>query len=299
MELRYSFPIDLTANQTNYYWFEKGFSPEELTEIERLVANIDFVRAQTQTEDNNLTENEYNIKKISVLKINIEGSEYDLLDSLTDDDFDNIDQIAISFHDWMIPEWKSKTERAIKILKSKNYDIQKINDSWGWYLAVKNKSTKEKINKLLNSNPLPNFDWGWMNTNVINAEYHKNTMYDEIFNQRIYERFFEVEEGDIVFDIGSSVGPFTKSILGKKPKHVFCVEPSSSEFKTLVKNTLGYPVTQINKGIGSTNGIVESNKLFGGIFVLSFLSCSINTHCKWSVSTKYSLSIHLVSLPQY
>jgi autotransporter strand-loop-strand O-heptosyltransferase len=211
--------------------------------------------------------NEYNIKKISVLKINIEGSEYDLLDSLTDDDFDNIDQIAVSFHDWMIPEWKSKTERAIKILKSKNYDIQKINDSWGWYLAVKNKSTKEKIiNKevIETKSKLDGFDWGWMNTDIVNAEYHKNTMYDEIFNQRIYERFFEVEEGDIVFDIGSSVGPFTKSILGKKPKHVFCVEPSSSEFKTLVKNTLGYPVTQINKGIGSTNGIVESNELFGG-----------------------------------
>ena len=121
-----------------------------------------------------------------------------------------------------------------------------------------NKNTmEEKIDEI-------SFDWGWMNTDIMNAEYHKNTMYDEIFNQRIYERFFEVEEGDIVFDIGSSVGPFTKSILGKKPKHVFCVEPSSSEFKTLVKNTLGYPVTQINKGIGSTNGIVESNELFGG-----------------------------------
>ena len=59
MESRYSFPIDLTANQTNYYWFEKGFSPEELAEIEKLVAGIDFVRAQTQAEDNNLTENEY------------------------------------------------------------------------------------------------------------------------------------------------------------------------------------------------------------------------------------------------
>ena len=56
MELRYSFPIDLTANQTNYYWFEKGFSPEELVEIERLVANIDFVRAQTQAQENDLVE---------------------------------------------------------------------------------------------------------------------------------------------------------------------------------------------------------------------------------------------------
>jgi PKHD-type hydroxylase len=59
MESRYSFPIDLTANQTNYYWFEKGFSPEELVEIEKLVAGIDFVRAQTQAEDNSLTETEY------------------------------------------------------------------------------------------------------------------------------------------------------------------------------------------------------------------------------------------------
>ena len=148
---------------------------------------------------------------------------------------------------------------------------------WNWCPLHKNTNrmfecTKEissdmvikEINNIINKEELSDFDWGWMNTNGINAEYHKNTMYDEIFNQRIYERFFEVEEGDIVFDIGSSVGPFTKSILGKKPKHVFCVEPSSSEFKTLVKNTLGYPVTQINKGIGSTNGIVESNQLFGG-----------------------------------
>jgi PKHD-type hydroxylase len=69
MELRYSFPIDLTANQTNYYWFEKGFSPEELTEIERLVANIDFVRAQTQAEDNSLTENEYRKSNIKWLPL--------------------------------------------------------------------------------------------------------------------------------------------------------------------------------------------------------------------------------------
>jgi len=66
MELRYSFPIDLTANQTNYYWFEKGFSPEELAEVEKLVANLSFVRGTTQDQDD-FTENEYrksNIKWI-------------------------------------------------------------------------------------------------------------------------------------------------------------------------------------------------------------------------------------------
>ena len=87
---------------------------------------------------------------------------------------------------------------------------------------------------------------------------------DEIFVQRLYEKFFGVEEGDIVLDVGSSVGPFTKSILHKKPKHVFCVEPSESEFRTLVKNTIGYPVTHINKGLSDKIGVVESDQLFGG-----------------------------------
>jgi hypothetical protein len=42
------------------------------------------------------------------------------------------------------------------------------------------------------------------------------------------------------------------------------LEPSEKEFKTLVRNTIGYPVTQINKGISHKNSVVESNMLFGG-----------------------------------
>ena len=121
-----------------------------------------------------------------------------------------------------------------------------------------------EINKLLNNNPLPNFDWGWMTNGDANGDYHKHAMYNEIFEQRLYEQFFEVEEGDIVLDIGSSVGPFTYSILHKKPKHVFCVEPSESEFTTLIKNTLGHPVTHINKGLSNFNGVIEHDQLFGG-----------------------------------
>ena len=68
----------------------------------------------------------------------------------------------------------------------------------------------------------------------------------------------------MVLDVGASIGPFTYSILHKKPKHVFCVEPSESEFTTLIKNTIGNPVTHINKGLSDTNGIVESDQLFGG-----------------------------------
>ena len=123
----------------------------------------------------------------------------------------------------------------------------------------------KEINKIINKNPLPDFDWGWMsNSNDTNGDYHKHAMYDEIFTQGLYEQFFEVEEGDIVLDVGSSVGPFTYSILHKNPKHVFCVEPSESEFTTLIKNTLGHPVTHINKGLSNIIGVIEHDKLFGG-----------------------------------
>jgi len=109
---------------------------------------------------------------------------------------------------------------------------------------------------------LDNFDWGWMNGDSESSKYHKNQIIEEIFTQRAYERFFEVEEGDIVFDFGSSVGPFTYSILDKKPKQVYCFEPSHQEIETLTKNLKDGPVTIINKGIGDTEGEFELT-LFG------------------------------------
>jgi hypothetical protein len=132
---------------------------------------------------------------------------------------------------------------------------------------------------------LSNFDWGWMNEPVeyyedgetkylfhINTdgslthmgEYHKESIIREIFEDKCYEKFFEVEEGDVVLDIGASLGPFTYSILHKNPKQVFCFEPSEREFKTLVKNLRGHQVIPIPKGISNVNSIVKSDMLFGG-----------------------------------
>lgn len=82
----------------------------------------------------------------------------------------------------------------------------------------------------------------------------RETVTREIFVDKIYERVFEVEKGDIVFDIGASLGPFTYSILDKEPSHVFCFEPSYEEFKTLVLNTRHGNVTHINKGISDKVG---------------------------------------------
>jgi FkbM family methyltransferase len=123
---------------------------------------------------------------------------------------------------------------------------------------------------------LENFDWGWMDepTDLLHihtdgttqhmGQYHKESIIGEIFERGCYEQFFEVEENDVVLDIGASVGPFTYSILHKKPKQVYCFEPSEREFKTLTRNVKGFAVIPIPKGISNTNSIVESDMLFGG-----------------------------------
>ena len=60
----------------------------------------------------------------------------------------------------------------------------------------------------------------------------KEIVEKEIFIDKVYEKYFEVEEGDVVFDVGASLGPFTYSILDKNPSQVFAFEPSFEEFKT-------------------------------------------------------------------
>lgn len=129
---------------------------------------------------------------------------------------------------------------------------------------------------------LENFDWGWMNDPLeisenrfvyhINPDgskehishYHKRCIIQEIFEDKLYEKHLKVTSGDIVVDVGASIGPFTYSILHKTPKHIYCFEPSIREFKTLNKNLRGYPVTTINKGISNINSTIKSDKLFGG-----------------------------------
>ena len=51
MQERYVFPHTSTANQTNYYWFQEGFTAEELAEIERLTQELEFVPGTTEAGD--------------------------------------------------------------------------------------------------------------------------------------------------------------------------------------------------------------------------------------------------------
>jgi FkbM family methyltransferase len=80
----------------------------------------------------------YNVDKVSILKINIEGSEYSFLDSLDETDFSKINQIVISFHDWLNSDYVDMTKSAIERLKNNGYTVISTYFKFGWYLCIKN-----------------------------------------------------------------------------------------------------------------------------------------------------------------
>lgn len=109
---------------------------------------------------------------------------------------------------------------------------------------------------------LENFDWGWMNQSNL-GDFHKKQITSEIFNQNVYERFFQVENDDVVVDIGASIGPFSFSIMEKKPKIIYCVEPSQEELPTLRSNVSNENTKIIEKAISTKTGKVILNEVFG------------------------------------
>jgi len=87
------------------------------------------------------------------------------------------------------------------------------------------------------------FDFGNM------SERLKSLLKKEFAETGTYNRYFDVEEGDIVVDIGASVGPFTYAALSKKPKHCYLVEPNPGQFNTIKKNFEGEPVSFLRAAI--------------------------------------------------
>lgn len=110
---------------------------------------------------------------------------------------------------------------------------------------------------------MSNFQWGWMDEFTDLAKMHKNSLVQEIFIDKCYEQVREVKTGDVVLDIGASIGPFAYSILHKNPKQVICVEPSHLEHDTLNANVGKDIVSIIKKAIGPVDGTITIDEVFG------------------------------------
>jgi FkbM family methyltransferase len=142
-------------------------------------------------------------------------------------------------------------------------------DSRKYFLELKNKywSMMDQIHKKAVMDNLKflkaEFNWGKAAEN----EWFKNIVEKEIFEQKVYEKFFSVEDGDVVFDVGASVGPFTYTLKDKNPKKIYCFEPHKELFQTLKENVELNNTVLVNKAIGSFDGTQKIAGLFNEQFI--------------------------------
>lgn len=105
------------------------------------------------------------------------------------------------------------------------------------------------------------FDWG----TLVQNQWFYNTLHEEFRGKGVYQRMFEVEKGDVVFDIGSSAGPFIQSIIKNQPKEIHCFEPETNLYKTLSGNVSKHKDVFIkvnNLAISPTDGDFTTTGLY-------------------------------------
>jgi FkbM family methyltransferase len=73
----------------------------------------------------------YNLDKIDLLKIDIEGAEWEILNDLDSEYFEKIEQISVEFHDFIDPTKKEDTQMVINRLKNLGYEM--ISKSAPWF----------------------------------------------------------------------------------------------------------------------------------------------------------------------
>jgi len=95
-----------------------------------------------------------------------------------------------------------------------------------------------------------NFKWGNFNEKII------NNINFEIFEQKQYEKIYEVQKDNVVVDLGASFGPFTWSVLDRASK-VYSFEPMKNAFEVLKDNVKNYNVEVINKALFHTSGVYK------------------------------------------
>ena len=81
----------------------------------------------------------------------------------------------------------------------------------------------------------------------------------EIFVTKIYDKFFKVEEGDVVVDIGGNLGLFSYYSLCKGAKQVYCFEPSPQCYNCIVENFNFINLIVEEAAVGSKDGNVIFN----------------------------------------
>lgn len=102
---------------------------------------------------------QYEIDKINLFKVDIETGEYDLFESLDDEDFNRIENILVEFHTFAGRTFEKDTTQLIQRFKDVGftYEVHHLHDVGGFIFATKTPNQTSPINKhfieILDSNP--------------------------------------------------------------------------------------------------------------------------------------------------
>lgn len=88
---------------------------------------------------------EHGVDRISLVKMDIEGAEYDIIEHLEDEVYDKVDSFLIEYHD----NTDRRVVRLLDILKSKGYDIVQIRNQ--------NSKTNEEMTYTYETSPIGTF----------------------------------------------------------------------------------------------------------------------------------------------
>lgn len=114
----YNNAVSNISNETIIF-YENIKSPYDGSKIFNYFGGIEH-NIQTITLEQLMSEN--SIDYVDILKVDIEGSEYEIMNSISDDCYSKIRQITIEFHDFIDPNLKIKTEEIINKLEKLGFD---------------------------------------------------------------------------------------------------------------------------------------------------------------------------------
>jgi FkbM family methyltransferase len=211
-----------------------------------------------------------NIDRINFLKIDCEGGEYSIFaDENINFLLNNVEYIAMEVHlnyDGCREKFKRFRDKYLR--RFKNYKVVSCTTQqivWGANVDLKSLIFDNNFIDTYKCEFMVyiwnrKFDWG------SNLPEYAEMFETEIFVNKMYEKYFNVNQGDVVVDFGANAGAFSYSIMDKSPSHVYCVEPSPTIISALRKNMEGYPVTIVNKAITEVS-FDEANVPADGVFI--------------------------------
>jgi FkbM family methyltransferase len=187
----------------------------------------------------------YNIEKIDLLKMDIEGAEFPIFENISNETLSKIDSVLIEYHGFYFEDGDKKIDDLVNKLKSSGFHITKpenVKFIFG-YKTKKNYWVDVQDNIELRNlyDYSKTFSWENMNKGVQNGYHHMfnelHFTYDQYTNGCIYERYgCKIEKNDVVVDIGANIGGFANVAFEKGASKVYCFEPSDLSFNCLIRN---------------------------------------------------------------